>query len=226
MIAFGSSDMTKAYIGSTEVSKAYLGSDLAWGGSSPALPYDAEIAYLTATGTQWINTDIVPQEGDYLQIYFKQTSAKDHAAFGLAGVIYCFSNGNKSSSGTYWAYPPSSGGATGNANNPLRDTAWHTVKMSTDGVYVDNALLGNITGTTGTPNNTIGLFGRKANQASTSMAKLFSGSIGYFKYKRNDVLIADYIPVRVGTVGYMYDKVSNTLLGNAGTGSFTLGTDV
>lgn len=34
------------------------------------------------------------------------------------------------------------------------------------------------------------------------------------------------IPVRVGTVGYFYDKISGRLYGNAGTGSFTLGPDV
>lgn len=34
MIAFGASDMTKAYVGSTEVSKAYLGDELVWGGES------------------------------------------------------------------------------------------------------------------------------------------------------------------------------------------------
>ena len=34
------------------------------------------------------------------------------------------------------------------------------------------------------------------------------------------------IPVRVGQVGYMYDRVSKTLFGNAGTDSFVLGPDV
>jgi hypothetical protein len=35
----------------------------------------------------------------------------------------------------------------------------------------------------------------------------------------------DLIPVRVGQVGYMYDKVSETLL-SAATGSFIIGNDV
>ena len=34
------------------------------------------------------------------------------------------------------------------------------------------------------------------------------------------------IPVRCGTTGYMYDSVSGTLFGNAGTGDFIVGTDV
>lgn len=36
----------------------------------------------------------------------------------------------------------------------------------------------------------------------------------------------DFIPVRIGTKGYLYDKVSKRLFGNAGTGSFTLGPDI
>ena len=39
------------------------------------------------------------------------------------------------------------------------------------------------------------------------------------------VLIRDFIPVRKGHVGYMYDKVSKRLFGNSGTGSFILGPD-
>lgn len=35
----------------------------------------------------------------------------------------------------------------------------------------------------------------------------------------------DLIPVRVGSVGYMYDKNSGTFYGNAGTGAFILGPD-
>jgi hypothetical protein len=38
-------------------------------------------------------------------------------------------------------------------------------------------------------------------------------------------LLIHLIPVRVGQVGYMYDKISGQLFGNVGTGSFFLGLD-
>lgn len=41
----------------------------------------------------------------------------------------------------------------------------------------------------------------------------------------NGILERDLIPVRVGTTGYMYDRVSGQLFGNAGTGDFILGND-
>lgn len=38
--------------------------------------------------------------------------------------------------------------------------------------------------------------------------------------------LTDLIPVRVGDVGYMYDRVSGQLFGNQGTGEFVLGPDI
>jgi hypothetical protein len=59
------------------------------------------------------------------------------------------------------------------------------------------------------------------NAAMKARMKLYS-----FSLSENGTQIMDMIPVRVGTTGYMYDKVSKTLFGNAGTGDFVLGNDV
>lgn len=49
----------------------------------------------------------------------------------------------------------------------------------------------------------------------------------YFKaFSANNTLIRDMIPVRVGQIGYMYDRVSRKLFGNKGTDNFSLGSDV
>jgi hypothetical protein len=52
------------------------------------------------------------------------------------------------------------------------------------------------------------------------------GRIYYLKVLNGNQPVFDAIPVRVGQVGYMYDKVSGQLFGNAGTGDFILGPDV
>ena len=52
------------------------------------------------------------------------------------------------------------------------------------------------------------------------------GRCHYFKIYDGNILLFDAIPVRVGDVGYMYDKVSGQLFGNAGTGEFVLGADI
>ena len=38
-------------------------------------------------------------------------------------------------------------------------------------------------------------------------------------------LVRDFIPVRIGQTGYLYDSVSGQLFGNAGSGNFTVGPD-
>lgn len=53
-----------------------------------------------------------------------------------------------------------------------------------------------------------------------------NGNIYSCRIWENNQLVRDMIPVRVGTTGYMYDKVSGQLFGNAGTGDFILGNDI
>lgn len=61
---------------------------------------------------------------------------------------------------------------------------------------------------------TVVLFGR-------SVARLYNVEL-----LRDGIKLRDYIPVRIGEVGYMYDKVSGELFSNAGSGSFILGPDI
>jgi len=42
----------------------------------------------------------------------------------------------------------------------------------------------------------------------------------------NNKIIFDAYAVRKRNVGYFYDKITGTLLGNAGTGNFALGSDI
>lgn len=53
-----------------------------------------------------------------------------------------------------------------------------------------------------------------------------SENVYYFRVEKNGVVTLDLIPVRVGTVGYMYDRVSGTLHGNDGGGAFIVGPDI
>lgn len=47
-----------------------------------------------------------------------------------------------------------------------------------------------------------------------------------FKYTKRNKTFMELIPVRIGDEGFMYDKVSGKLFGNAGTGKFILGPDI
>lgn len=54
----------------------------------------------------------------------------------------------------------------------------------------------------------------------------WNGRIYAVQITQGTEIIMDLIPVRVGNVGYMYDKVSGELFGNDGSGEFILGKDV
>lgn len=54
----------------------------------------------------------------------------------------------------------------------------------------------------------------------------FTGRISNVRISKGSEIVRDFIPVRIGTTGYMYDKVSRQLFANAGTGRFVLGNDV
>lgn len=45
-------------------------------------------------------------------------------------------------------------------------------------------------------------------------------------YNASGVLVRYFVPVRVGSVGYLYDNVSKSLFGNVGTDAFVCGPDV
>ena len=55
---------------------------------------------------------------------------------------------------------------------------------------------------------------------STGAMRIYGHNI----YK-SGVLFQDLVPYRVGSVGYMYDKVSGELFGNSGAGAFLIGPD-
>ena len=75
-----------------------------------------------------------------------------------------------------------------------------------------------------TNNSNIALFNRFVSPPKLSRnigLKVYS-----FKISKSGEALRDFVPVRVGDVGYMYDKVSKQLFGGIGTGQFILGPDI
>ena len=107
------------------------------------------------------------------------------------------------------------------ANNPsslVRHLVGIYYSSSQTTLYVDDTGAG-YKGRSGASTNPIALF-NVYNGSFQSNARLYSAII-----KDGDTVVFDAIPVRVGTTGYLYDKISGQLFGNAGTGSFILGPD-
>ena len=193
------------------------------------LPYDSEVEYLESTGTQWIDTGISGAEQNL--IITAGVRINTYSAYAGAFGNYASESANSfrliltsSNNGQAYAncgYKTSSSHIISNFS--LRN--WHTVILNgaedicfCDGVeYTKSNRY--IQGTANT--NTIKLF-TSGGAASGTWSKQFSE----FKVELNGTLLQDLIPVRKGTIGYMYDRVSGQLFGNAGTGDFVLGPDV
>lgn len=188
------------------------------------LPYETEIEYLQGTGTQYIETGITASADlrTKIKTSYQDVTMRNNSVMGCRtssaypNTRYWINYDGHYEIG-YGGYKATSVVAV--ANQPIEidfnyiEDGNHSFKFDTTTITY-----------TGTPttSNTIILFGRKDGTNIVYGAS----RIYYVQFILDGNLIGDLIPVRVGTTGYMYDRVSKTLFGNAGTGDFTLGNDV
>lgn len=197
-----------------------------FGGKS--LPYDAEIEYLGSSGTQYIDTGLIGDIDLNFEVTAKTNNVSsyyvilgDRASSNSRRYTLITSNSVNPTQEVYFTFNTSANQVTanGSVNNVLN---FRTYKKDDLKCYINGTLKGTLrTATFTTPNNVI-LFGMRNNG---TLANLLNGAISSCKFSKNGVLLRDFIPVRVGQIGYMYDKVSKQLFGNAGTGDFVLGPD-
>ena len=191
------------------------------------LPYDNEIEYLQSTGTQWIDTKIIPTPNTKCQIKFNNISATGDVIFGYNTgddhIDYRFFN---VSNNLYFDIPGNYNDKDG--NRIMSDT--YKINMNT--IY--ELELGNYYVKDLTTNNIIiestycNDFGNIENSITLNYYKEDRISLNkwyYVKIFNNNRLILDLIPVKKDGIGYMYDKISNQLFSNQGTGNFILGPD-
>ena len=183
------------------------------------LPYDAEVEYLESTGTQWIDTGIIVDSSiTSAQISLAPTnkSSGDNILFGSRDSgygIYCFAG--SSALRTRWGGPTyvDISYSLGDVIDVNIHNGSVTVTNRATGAYRSFAV-GNVF----KPYPLV-----IAGTAYGSSVQISTG-VRLLRVKIGDV--RDFIPVRKGTVGYLYDRVSGKLFGNAGTGDFVLGQDV
>lgn len=222
----GSTDISKIYLGSTEVSKAYLGSVQVHSGASPVLPYDAEIEYIECDGSAYINTGIktasttsfefsiyLPLFTDFISPPWLFGSRSGSNQGQMALLI-------SSSSLTQWRY------GTKNVSLPFLGAGNYTISnVNNSRTLVVNGTSYTADTQTFTSNYDFDIFCLNVNGTHGGFATGMRFKNG--KIYQNGTLVRDYIAVRVGQVGYLYDRVSGQLFGNANsTGAFILGNDV
>ena len=191
------------------------------GGEVNNLPYDAEVEYLESTGTQHIDLMTTALSDDIIDLSFEYVSfgSSTRGVFGSrssssAGKCYVM-NGSLSNHPLYAAL-----GSNNNVtvdNNPAIGVVYNVRINIPNGICIINGSGHNI-GTF-----TESLYNLCLFSVNTALTMMGCSSIKVYSLKIGDRM--DLIPVRVGTTGYMYDRVSRQLFGNAGTGDFIVGPD-
>lgn len=187
------------------------------------LPYDAEISFLESNGTQFIETGIIPNGTTGIKVKILQSGTADTYYAGLrndsGNTRWCLGTSSRQYAGYGGVVSASQtmiSGATENSLNYLNDRKF----ICTNGTDTNT---GNLSTLSFTPAYNIRLFG---SAGTTGNYTKWSGKIYWAKISQGSNVVMDLIPVRIGQVGYLYDKISGQLYGNKGTGVFILGADV
>ena len=198
-------------------------------GGGGGLPYDAEVEYLQTTkgtGLFSIDLDMTADEAtDAVEMEFHMLSYATQNRFFSSGdtsdamEVYIASTNNYSwhrASSDQWL--PATGVDARDSVNLIEKykVDWYnkeyTIRGDTVPFSAPNTppssprllLFDSLTGSNGCPG-----------------IQIYS-----VKVWREDVLVRDMIPVRVGTKGYLYDCISGRLFGNSGSSDFILGPDL
>lgn len=204
-------------------------------GGAKGFPYDAEIEYLESTGAACIDTGITPTLSYSVEMEFKWVSpfSSGDASANLFGCINGWNHNGYAIVYTHQLNRKSFYNCWGN-NFKANDNydlsylldSWHTLNFSNKKAMVDGTQIGQTSTGTGNPIGSVYLFCAKNWANGNNYGIGTTKQIRSFKlYNASSNLVRDLIPVRKGTTGYMYDKISKQLFGNAGTDAFVLGPD-
>ena len=190
------------------------------------VPYDAEVEYLESTGTQWIDTGISAQSGLSAEYDIRLNQSGLNGIGGYYSAAKSLYLGLVRASGNIgYAY-----GYQAVQESSFAPIVGRFYKVAVSMLDVAQSIT--IDGQTiistsfyyyFNDGGKIYLFAINNNAGADVMSNI---SLKTVKIYLQNTLVRDLIPVRVGTVGYMYDRVTKRLFGNQGTGAFTIGPDV
>lgn len=179
------------------------------------------IEYLESTSTQWIDTGIIPDANTGVQVTAMKLTTTDLHILGLRN-----DSGNtrwtigQIQSKLYYGYGEYYFNDWNNA--PINTQVTASLNYLNDKKFIVEDKSAVIPTLSFIPTYSILLFGYN----NKGTVRYCACRIYNVKISQGSEIVMDLIPVRVGTIGYMYDTVSGQLFGNAGTGNFILGNDI
>lgn len=155
------------------------------------LPYDAEVEYLESTGTQWIDTGYVLSASDrvVVQAYFQlDDNAGNRVLLGVGNPKLWITSGTcRFNSENYVEI-----------KRLIKLGDWNSISIDKDYCTCNGTTVSMSKGTFQNNSLSLWLFG-----ANGSTVTKTNGRISSCQIYHSDVIASDFIPVRVGSVGYM-----------------------
>lgn len=180
------------------------------------------VEYVESTGTQYVDTGIVPENGTTYDIRFQRTRTNaTEAIFGLSSTsttavlqrILGLSTKIEIARG---------GSGQSKIVNITNDTNWHTVLSSATEIVVDGVSTIRDFSASTAPYS-LYVF---AQQASAGKANAYAKArISRLQISDGSTLVRDFVPVRVGTEGALYDRVTDTVFRSATSTPLVAGPD-
>ena len=188
------------------------------------MPYDAEVEWIETDGYSWIVTPYIEDVDCTISFKCRRSTWRTYGAlFGNYisethnSTRIIFSGSDDGHSYVNFVSRPSN---TYYAPFTLKNNDF-VVVMDKNGITVGQTFYA-YNRSVGTSNSTyLTLFARD----STGTRCNAGDRLYNFSISKNNDFVFDFIPVRIGTTGYMYDRVSKKLFGNVGSGTFVLGED-
>lgn len=196
--------------------------DFVLGGDKPC------VAYLESTGTQYIDTGIVPDADTGILVKAMSSNSTDTYLAGLRedgnNTRWCIGHSGANTQYYYGYGNWATGGSSYTSMSVIARLNYNNINKFAisefDGSSQMNVALPALPFT---PARSIYIFG--ANYYAESGVARWSGRIYSAQITQDNVLVRDFVPTSVNGIGYMYDKVTKQLYGNSGTGNFIIGTD-
>lgn len=182
-----------------------------------------ELEYIESTGTQWIDTGVKLTSNFSVEIDYQFASVpKSGERKGLfGGLVVSGPRYGFLVSPTTMKLEYGYGSTNVFYQTDFPDTGRHLVKQEKNKVFVDGSLIYTFADATFAQSITAPLGTFNYTNYTPACVKYFS-----FKLWDGDTLIRDFVPVLdEDGVPCMYDKVTDELFYNAGTGEFLYGTD-
>ena len=187
--------------------------------------FDAEIEYLKGDGNAYIKTNDLFKINTTIKIIVTNSDVLHENRYHIVGTFkggarYRISTMNSNSTTYYW-YGASSSVGVGDLST---SKTTYVITYNSLKKYQNNSIVKDLSFETEYVSNNVPISMFFCNESS-DFYEHFLGEIYACQIYEGDTLVRDFIPVRKGTTGYMYDKVSGNLFGNSGTGDFVLGND-